>query len=631
MKEENMNRLKQVVTLLLVLAMAGQICLTSYAASVPEGLKEGQVLEEQQEKEKQEEEKQEELPGEEPKEELPGEEQKEETAAEKDGEEASETGTEMKMEQMLQVSALSMDEEEPEKMTPDDSEQPRNWNYSKSKTATNLDSNFESKVTLSLPSAEEQLVSDVVFVLDKSTSPSIEKQITDMLQALKDQMKDTDAVIRVGVVIFNKQANCVLDLTELNDANMPAIKEAIETKISSGTNLHAGLLAGKAMLDGDDEVSTGRKYLAVVSDGITYMFNESPTAVAWSVMNDNSVINWCGPDNWKSKYENNNPSENWGDWMDTIEEQIDADGTTYDYPYKGTPEISTPPSAAAIHANSIDKALYLSASVYQDAVDAGYHCFSVGAETTSEEDMVYKWGPSFMEYLSKLSGTTGYDFSEIQNDILYFLDAGSYVEDYMGYVEGDYNFDLVNDASALSMKVGDEILLAELIEENHYGFGKDANGSYRYELTYEPGDKQGTEHFTWLTHVPVKNSERVQLTYTVKLMNPKTADGTYGSYDADGSKGYAGLYTNNSAVLYPKDSDGKEGASEAFAKPTVSYTVATAKPSEPSNSSGHHSTPKTLETPKTGDSSLEGFWGILACAAVLCLISAVMFKRKRVK
>ena len=45
-----------------------------------------------------------------------------------------------------------------------------NWKVSKSKTATQLDSENKSKVTLSLPSREEELVSDVVFVLDKSTS-----------------------------------------------------------------------------------------------------------------------------------------------------------------------------------------------------------------------------------------------------------------------------------------------------------------------------------------------------------------------------------------------------------------------------------------------------------------------------
>ena len=74
--------------------------------------------------------------------------------------------------------------------------------------------------------------------------------------------------------------------------------------------------------------------------------------------------------------------------------------------------------------------------------------------------------------------------------------------------------------------------------------------------------------------MPVSNFAPVQLTYTVKLVNPKTAEGTYGQYDADGSEGLDSLYTNNSATLYPMDSNNTEGLPENFPKPTVSYTVA---------------------------------------------------------
>lgn len=79
--------------------------------------------------------------------------------------------------------------------------------------------------------------------------------------------------------------------------------------------------------------------------------------------------------------------------------------------------------------------------------------------------------------------------------------------------------------------------------------------------------------FTWYIEEPVSNFAPVQLTYTVKLINPKTADGTYGKYDRDGSQHYEGLYTNQEAVLYPVDSRGNEYRSEEFAKPTVSYVV----------------------------------------------------------
>ena len=154
-----------------------------------------------------------------------------------------------------------------------DNLQETEWDISKSKTATNLDKNFESKVTLSLPSAEEQLVTDVVLVLDKSTSADLEQQAIAMLEDLKKQVENTGAKVQVGVVIFNKVANVKAELTDLA-TGYDAIKAGIEATISSGTNTHAGLLAGKKMLDEDTAVEASRKYLIFVSDGLTYMYNE---------------------------------------------------------------------------------------------------------------------------------------------------------------------------------------------------------------------------------------------------------------------------------------------------------------------------------------------------------------------
>ena len=81
------------------------------------------------------------------------------------------------------------------------------WQISKSKKATNLDENFESQVTLSLPSAEEKLENDIVFVLDKSTSVQLENEALEMLKELQAQAKENGAKVKVGVVIFNKEAH----------------------------------------------------------------------------------------------------------------------------------------------------------------------------------------------------------------------------------------------------------------------------------------------------------------------------------------------------------------------------------------------------------------------------------------
>lgn len=455
------------------------------------------------------------------------------------------------------------------------------WQISKSKTATNLDENYQSDVTLSLPAAQEQLESDVVFVLDKSTSADLETKALSMLSDLNTQIKNTGAKVNVGVVIFNKQANRVLELTELNDNNMSAIEDAIKTDISSGTNTHAGLLAGKAMLDADTDVDANRKYLVFVSDGITYMYNQEPTVTAWSFFAD-AWNNWAGPDNWNSKYGTNEAPEDWDVWMNDIGQMVTDQGMTYEYPYGGTATTSTPQDDnwKTAYAMSIDKALYLTNQVYNEMEAQGYHCYAMKASTRVD----YPWASSFIEYLADGQSVS---FTDIQNDIYYLVGAGSTVDDYMGYVDGEdgYNFDLVindEDLSNLYMTVetldaDGKSIKTEKLEaiskgSNQYGFDRNGDGVYEYELEYTPADN-GEEHFTWKTNVSLTNFERVQLHYTVKLMNPQTAEGTYGTYDADGSKGYDGLYTNNSATIYPVDSNVESGTSEAFAKPTVSYTV----------------------------------------------------------
>ena len=444
------------------------------------------------------------------------------------------------------------------------------WQISKSKTATQLDENLESQVTLSLPSAEEPLATDIVFVLDKSTSADLENQALEMLKNLKTRADETGATVKVGVVIFNKQAN----VTAFQDlaTEYDAIEAAITQEISSGTNTHAGLLAGQKLLEEDTAVEDSRKYLVFVSDGITYQFGEVPTAVAWSFSADQTLC-FAGPDNWSSKYGTNDPPENWKAYMTAVGAELEAQGETYDYPYGAEPNLRTELEQAGQYANSVDKALYLTAQVYGQ-LQAKYHCYAVSANGSAGQS--YPWGPSFM---SALAEGRDVSFGDIQNDILYLLGPGSTVTDYMGKgqdAEGnDYDFDFVNDPAKLSVTLGQgdsaQTYPAEKIDDNHYGFLKTDTG-YAYELRYSPDGEEG-EQLTWLLSVPVSNLNPVSLHYSVRLTNPQTAFGTYGQYDANGSQGYDGLYTNTRAILHPVASELTEGSPEEFARPTVSYTV----------------------------------------------------------
>lgn len=105
-------------------------------------------------------------------------------------------------------------------------------NVSRSKTATVLDKDYRSTVTLSLPSAEERLASDVVFVLDKSTSAELEDKALALLADLEEEVRERGVMVKVGVVIFNQAADVAFQLTELTKENYATIKDAIKKTVA---------------------------------------------------------------------------------------------------------------------------------------------------------------------------------------------------------------------------------------------------------------------------------------------------------------------------------------------------------------------------------------------------------------
>lgn len=450
------------------------------------------------------------------------------------------------------------------------------WEVSKSKSATQLDENYESDVTLSLPSAQEELVSDVVFVLDKSTSTSVRDDAVNMLDSLRDQVEKTDATVKVGVVIFNTEATDALQLTELTSDNFSTIESAMRSGSGSGTNTHAGMLAGKAMLDEDTSVDAGRKYLVLVSDGITYMYGETGTVTKGYWNNDGSPYYSADPYSWSFKYGNDNPPESWETWLNTIGTLVEADDGSNDAPYadKGsfTGGVAWEKHVGidGEYATSVDKALYKTWQVYSEAQASGYHCYAMTKSTSTS----YAWGPAFIDYLAGGQDAT---FDQIEKEVFYLLDDGSEVVDVIGggtdSLSAAYDFEFIDDLSRLTLKVGEDTLDSEKIAgaaqtdanvTSAYGFGRQADGSYDFELWYYENGRDGAseECFVWKINVAVSNFAPVQLTYSVRLTNPSYVVGTHD-----------GLLTNTSATLYPVDTDGGKGDPEEFPRPTVSYEM----------------------------------------------------------
>ena len=463
---------------------------------------------------------------------------------------------------------------------PDPEPPATDWEVSKSKTATNLDSSYESKVTLSLPSAQETLESDVVFVLDYSScKESVARDALKMLENLRKQAEDSDAQINIGAVVYRGNASeRQFSLQSLTKDSLDKLEEFLNVEPEEpGSNMHAGLLAAQAMLE-KSPTSNNRQYMILISDGITYSWDQEGEQYAAAYQtetlqyaNNTAWEVWHGSLNWT-------PSEGWDAYLDNQAGKIEKTLQDRSAPYDRK-NIQNPigPDERDTYASCVDVALYKCREVYRQ-LQSTYHCYAMLSGTDGQ------YGASFIEYLA--DGKT-VNFKEIQNDIYYLLDAGSKVVDVIGYGD-DYNFDFVNDINKLTLTVGGTPLDKVKINDTTYGFDPITDAEtgetvYRYVLHYYTDgatDEQtggngqvNDECFVWEINVPVSNFAPVELTYSVKLTNPKTDAGTYGQYDADGSKGCGGLYTNNSAVLYPVDSLGNVGAAEEFGKPTVSYTV----------------------------------------------------------
>ena len=175
-----------------------------------------------------------------------------------------------------------------------------------------LDEDYRATVTLTMPSYAEPLETDVVFVLDKSTSADVRDAALDMLDALRSQVQETNAIVKVGVVVYNRQANASENLMDIQK-EYDEIKEWMRQKPSGGTNAHAGMLAGKALLD-SGAAAPHRKYLIFVSDGITYLFDNNGTAstivVAQYADNPDFPPKYClTAEAWDVKYKGKNGNQ----------------------------------------------------------------------------------------------------------------------------------------------------------------------------------------------------------------------------------------------------------------------------------------------------------------------------------
>lgn len=498
------------------------------------------------------------------------------------------------------------------------------------KVATKLDGKLTTNISLSFPGREDVLAQDIVFVLDKSGASDqagIDAQARQFLDDVKKQADEKGLNIKVGIVNFYYAGKIQQELADVVKSYSDIQNKLKSSVLGFGTNMHAGLLAAKKMLDDDTTVAAKNKHIILISDGATYLYsknNDFNTAYTrsfnptkqknpniyndkrdlqggiweyqsreYNLKNDwkkfngtdvNFIFSYAMGGAWPwdmNKPENTDkpkPSIKYlGEYLDYYrkqEQDTSKNWAQYDYAYtffsrrKGGGKNGVVPIENNAPAN-IDIAFMKADDVFQQMVKAGYQ-MNVYYKNKADFD-----GSLFLKYLARNTnnGELNTDFQQLKKEVLEKVAKGSTVVDYIGK-----DFDFVNDDKELSLKVANNTLNAEKVadtnlgkDDAHFGFGKNADNTYRYELIYKKADVTdgNKEKLILKINETVYPKTAVTLNYKEKLVNVPTEAGTHK------------LNANESATLKPVDANGKQGDDVAFPVPQVEYVVRKSTPSYP--------------------------------------------------
>lgn len=529
------------------------------------------------------------------------------------------------------------------------------------KAATDLDENLETRVTLSFPGKREAEPSDVVFVLDKSGASAqmdIYNQAKSFLEVVKAKAQADGLDIKVGVVLFNKVGNIQQQLTDVV-TGYDDILTAMNSSVRSGTNMDAGLLAAKSMLDADVAVKAENKHVILISDGATYLYCKNGDYTTPYTRSFGDPTKQTNPETgaaytgtnamggiWESQRREYNTDNAWkkfsdgsnfifsqamtspqklGEYLAYYREQYqnsDKNWAQYDYEYTALASAAGTSNPIPIDVTApcnIDVAFWSTDDTFQSMVAAGYD-MNVYYKNAADFD-----GRVFLQYLARNSnsGELDTDFAEIKAKLVDKIAAGSTVEDFIGA-----DFDFINDPAKISLTANGEKLSPEKIEDGSYGFAKLEDGSYRFTLDYVNGDR---EMLKLTLNEAASPSKPVVLEYSERLVNVPTGPGTHT------------LKVNESAILQPIDGNGVRGDAYEFPVPTVTYTVAApepkpepkpepeVKPTKPSDKKPVKTTKGKKGTmPMTGDTfSILPAIGLVVAGAAVCVVGIILKRRNR--
>ena len=519
------------------------------------------------------------------------------------------------------------------------------WTVSKSKTATALDANNETQVTLSLPAAETQLSSDLLFVMDVSScEKDAEKVIANIVDELDAQIAANGASVKIGFVVFKSQAMVAYPLTDYKTAKKQDIAAIITKNVTDAiaastfqphyTNMSAGLACAEETLSADKAVDNSRKHMLLVSDGATYLFckDSATSASGYDYTSvETRVMDYHGTNlgsipsmaysqagtlsEWNLKYATKEEAAliaarqlayaQWtaSDWTDYLEGIAAANANEnmaqYNVDFYGTHDKTMPytveNNTSFDPITNVEESFYQSHKIYQQMKDEGIDCHAYTTIAEGGKGVA----PAFTGFMNYLAGGEAQNILTVGNEVFYMLASGS-VYDEMGTgltnLNDNYAFSFVNDIAKLSLTVDGNSYTAKSVapangETAVYEFRSAANETAAsYVVHYFAKTNTTKEHIVWDINVPVTELARVQLTYSEKLTTVPTIRGTHT------------MATNGVTTLNTIDSN-DTARQEEFESPTVTYDAIIVSPITPDDPTPTNPTvnpdprPTTPETP----------------------------------
>lgn len=495
---------------------------------------------------------------------------------------------------------------------PVDPPEPPTWELSKDKTATALDSNYNSKVTLSLPAGDYPQTVDVVFTVD-CTSVLLYNYtgIIKEIEKIADELVGKDINLNVGLVGFGHESKVYLPLTNITEENVDAVMEEVKTTISNdrdwlknngGTNIQKGILTGRELLDNSNTGALPNdQYFILMTDGAGFWYNNANGETVCTAHRDSnqSLGNMDANNDVGGPTRINdsmylravNEGKTFGDFIAeqgaAIEKSAERSFTTEGAKSAGELAYTTQDvqNYDVYPYLNMERGTYFAAKALQDVAAEGYSVITIGYNynkfSLTSLNAVSKgfreWTAEVGSYYTASMFNVQDAFEGVRDEMIYLLDAGSQVVDIVGQGKdnkgNDYNFDVAN-LDNMTITVGGvelnkvKIQSEEFPGSTTYGFfeGEIADGKYDFVVTYYPdgvadADGETREHFVWSINVPVGNFAPAQFSYDVHLTNPQKAKGEYK------------VETNVEAVLTPVDSNGTVGSTETFPVPELTYEV----------------------------------------------------------